>query len=221
MKKFLVLMLVLVMASMANAYVMSVVTDGVGSQGHAGTAEDPLVPSETILLKIVLENNPFSSGGTPFPDYDGYYLSSMDLDLHITGPGYAAPVITVLPFPPYEQEDLKNHAGLSPFNYTKDDGATGGFTQITGVALTPIGPGVQDIVWNIEFHCTGKGEVLIDLTLNGLSQYAEYEKTTSGGNWVWVDMTADDLGGLTIHQVPEPMTIALLGLGGLFLRRRK
>jgi hypothetical protein len=26
---------------------------------------------------------------------------------------------------------------------------------------------------------------------------------------------------LTIHQIPEPTTIALLGLGGLLLRRRK
>ena len=26
---------------------------------------------------------------------------------------------------------------------------------------------------------------------------------------------------LTIHQIPEPMTIALLGLGGLFVLRRK
>ena len=26
---------------------------------------------------------------------------------------------------------------------------------------------------------------------------------------------------VTIHQIPEPMTMALLGLGGLFLRRRK
>ena len=30
-----------------------------------------------------------------------------------------------------------------------------------------------------------------------------------------------DMGSLTLNVVPEPMTIVLLGLGGLFLRRRK
>ena len=53
-----------------------------------------------------------------------------------------------------------------------------------------------------DFHCDGPGDVLI--TLN---DYNTYEVIDS----------------LTIHQVdiPEPMTLSLLGLGGLFLRRRK
>ena len=33
--------------------------------------------------------------------------------------------------------------------------------------------------------------------------------------------TSAVIDSITIHQTPEPMTIALLGLGGLFLRRRK
>ncbi len=52
------------------------------------------------------------------------------------------------------------------------------------------------------FHCDGEGDVVIDL----------------------IDYNSGELlDTLTIHQVdiPEPMTMALLGLGGLFLRRRK
>jgi len=41
-----------------------------------------------------------------------------------------------------------------------------------------------------------------------------------GGTWDGVDMTGV-VGGTIWFTVPEPMTIALLGLGGLFLRRRK
>jgi len=54
--------------------------------------------------------------------------------------------------------------------------------------------------WEEEFHCDGLGDVLITL----------------------YDANLNELDWITIHQdVPEPMTIALLGLGGLFLRRRK
>ena len=35
------------------------------------------------------------------------------------------------------------------------------------------------------------------------------------------DTRATEISQLLVHQVPEPITIGLLGLGGLFLRRRK
>jgi len=53
--------------------------------------------------------------------------------------------------------------------------------------------------WDTEFHCDGPGVVVITLM-------------DTGGN---------TLDTITISQIPEPMTVALLGLGGLFLRRRK
>ena len=39
--------------------------------------------------------------------------------------------------------------------------------------------------------------------------------------WLLDAETGDPLDTLLIHQLPEPMTIMLLGLGGLLLRRRK
>ena len=55
----------------------------------------------------------------------------------------------------------------------------------------------------ILFHCKAPGDVTINL----------YDE-----NW-----TYPTIDSITIHQIaiPEPMTVALLGLGGLFLRRRK
>jgi len=37
----------------------------------------------------------------------------------------------------------------------------------------------------------------------------------------WVNAVEADFGDLIIYQIPEPMTVALLGLGGLFLLRRR
>jgi len=51
---------------------------------------------------------------------------------------------------------------------------------------------------DISFHCNGIGDVKIAIT----------------------DDDGNVLDTQVIHQVPEPITIALLGLGGLFLRRR-
>jgi len=50
----------------------------------------------------------------------------------------------------------------------------------------------------IDFHCDGPGDVRFAI----------------------VDDNGNVLDDQVIHQIPEPLTIALLGLGGLFLRRR-
>ena len=56
------------------------------------------------------------------------------------------------------------------------------------------------IVAEFEFHCDGPGDVLI----------------------TYYDTAVGVMDTLIIHQdIPEPVTMALLGLGGLFLRRRK
>ncbi len=70
------------------------------------------------------------------------------------------------------------------------------------VVVVPIPPlPVGTLVDNIIFHCEVPGDVT--LTLVG-----DYE------NGIEV------LDTQIIHQLPEPMTMCLLGLGGLFLRRR-
>ena len=61
---------------------------------------------------------------------------------------------------------------------------------------------------------------------SGVGVLADYEYLCRlVGSTVLVELFDGTAGGildsLTIHQIPEPMTIALLGLGGLFLLRRR
>jgi hypothetical protein len=61
----------------------------------------------------------------------------------------------------------------------------------------------QDILGSIAFHCEGAGDVTLKLyTVND----------------AYTELTLVD--SVIVHQIPEPITMTLLGLGGLFLRRR-
>ena len=62
-------------------------------------------------------------------------------------------------------------------------------------------PANTALIGDIAFHCEGPGDVIVQLW------------TTDFSGATLVD-------SIIIHQVPEPVTMALLGLGGLFLRRR-
>ena len=73
--------------------------------------------------------------------------------------------------------------------------------KLTGAGAPPDEPEAGKH-FEIEYHCTGCycQEVTIIL---------------------WDENYTVELDTVTIHQVPEPATIALLGLGGLFLVRRR
>lgn len=67
-------------------------------------------------------------------------------------------------------------------------------------AWLPETPRLPGVIYLVDLHCEGEGEVTVQIWEQG------------GG------VLSDQL---VITQTPEPMTIALLGIGGLFLRRRK
>jgi hypothetical protein len=82
--------------------------------------------------------------------------------------------------------------------------------EFTGGNFGAATPGPTTIMYGLMFHCLEETDVVIDLIITG--------STTQDGQTVPVDTIEDSI---IVHQIPEPMTVALLGLGGMFLLRRR
>ena len=184
MRKLLILMLVLGMASMASAGLTIVAYEMDGVTPYDGR---DLVASENLTIK--LEGQGGDTGDSMFALYVDSLLANL------TGG------VCTIPAAP----DASAHLGTMAYNYvsgvTTEVGIVGAVSAF--VALPPYADGVY--FDEILFHCAGVGDVTI--SMDDIS-------TT------WTIGT-NPMDSLVIHQVPEPMTMALLGLGGLLLRRRK
>jgi len=177
MKKFLVLTLVLGMASLANATLIFAVDDVLV------TADVTLLPGEVVELSIYSD--------TEIPGFGAAILSYV----HVTdGDGVVAdPVLTPLTSPTMV-------SFVEAYTDTESALVLGdGFKAMAAVLFTPLAAGE----W-FTFSFT-MGDVPSTVTL--------FDDSGDGG-WAGDVRTC-------VNFVPEPMTMVLLGLGGLFLRRRK
>ena len=212
MKKLLVLMLVLGITSVANAGMLDlvIVSKGPGPDTTVPippTSSITLLPSEWIDIDVVYHND------------EGWYLFGMSGTIEMTGQGTGEFVIDDLTWP----EGIWDFAAAGETYMSgmeiEGDGDAGLWTSAKGDGLPADGSteGVI-VVDHILFHCTGLGDVIIQLVLNDVWPPAEtWEYDINVGELFEPGISA----ALTIHQIPEPMTVALLGLGGLFLLRRR
>lgn len=181
-KGLLALVLVLSLAPVANATVIDAVTDGVGSKGHAGTIDDPLEVGETIEIKLVLNHNPYPG----YPSYDGYLLSSMDTMLNVSGPG-----------------TLQERHAKNPWT-----GVPGNEIRLWDTYFTPL-RGPTDIplrypydtrpIMDLRIVAVGCEYIFLDLSINGLGEYAPYGDPL-GNPWPgWIPLVDEDLGDLALY----------------------
>lgn len=206
MKKFLILMLVLGIASAANAQpVWSISVSTTGPNQTGGVHFDPgptiiLNISDTIWIGVntagVAAPGHFDSVMAilaepgPIQDPDGEWSVQPNPSAFV----YIPPALPVVA------------PGVGAFNtyigYVAAQAAD--FWVLTNSEASPVVVG-SGLHADYQYHCKGMGGADGGLVVIALID-------------AWNGVTMDTL---TITQIPEPMTIILLGLGGLFLRRRR
>jgi hypothetical protein len=197
MKKLLALLLVFGMASVANAGLWLSVGD---SADPPPASQIVLYPSDTIEITI-WSDIPFEVW-MPMENQPTPYILTLglvdDTALGNTDGGVVAPQFNSGKYTEFPElvQSFRDYLGMP----TIVDVAQAEIIHTNpDDVITTTGKVVSQII----FHCDsdlGDGEVTILL----------------------VDAVSfETLSSLTIHQIPEPMTVALLGLGSLFMLRRR
>ena len=154
--------------------------------------DDPLDSEYTIAPSEHLELD--IHGSTDAGESVYWMMLVKDAEGTITGGNAAAGSLSSI-FPAYYTVDSMGYMGIDSEVY---NGISGSIADVGAIA----GPVLVDL---IDFHCEAPGDATVELWTGA---------SDSTGAYTLVDTAV-------IHQIPEPMTMVLLGLGGLFLRRRK
>jgi hypothetical protein len=193
MKKLLIFVLVLGLTSVANGGLLNISVNG---NIDPQDSEYYLTPSEVVTLDIHVGAD-ISSGNN-----EGYWVMYCQTQCasisggYVTEPWASDPSLDI-----FIDDDAVGNGGIPIPAGT--NGVWGGiFTFGTVIPASTI------LYDGIIFHCESDAPECLDTVI-----------TLQRVNDDWT--MGDILDTLVIHQVPEPASMLLLGLGGLLLRRRK
>lgn len=192
MKKLVVLLLVLATASFAVAVPSFKISVG-GVVDPPDTEVFVMYPSGTLILDVHasgMTDNPYTYAGIALVQSVEGGMGSLDTSQRT---GWEESSIARSPD---EADWLAILPDVGYYNVLAVYDWFAGKIPVAGEDPAVIPDGI--VIDNILFHCDGPEDVVIWLMDTDFN--------------VWDKQV--------IHQVPEPITIALLGLGGLFLRRR-
>jgi len=197
MKKFICVLVFLALVNVANAGMIDIVISSLNDVPINPVKEITIGPTDWINMDVIW------TGDT------GRWLFGMSLDVVAEGvpvtldgsaptwpPGIWDPSIT----------EIISHDGMIGVSAAA---AANGLPAPGGIAVD-----------HILLHCDGPGDVPVIVRLvenpnlpSGFTAEADADFN------LFFDVVFGP--GVIIHQIPEPMTLTLLGLGGLFLARRK
>jgi hypothetical protein len=207
MKKLLVLLFVLGLVSVANAGIIDVTITSLNGVTITNTKEITVNPSDMVDIRIMF-NGPATE-----------YLFGIQSFINVVGPGTLdwtifSPAVWDAEELLWVYDDLRPQ--YDPALHVKAIENDKTYMIEGALAAGRPGTGAGTEVWivkDIQIHCDGQGPVIVSLSDRGLGS-----KVVDAG---FVVLPYSYGNGVIIHQIPEPMTLMLLGLGSLFLIRRK